>query len=103
MGWGVLTREQFGDGLVLTAGRADEEQPRRQELVVAGQELGDGSGGARRGPLLALAELAAFVDGVHQQEERLLRGLHTQEGQEDTSGDGGGGRCYTTGLESFGK
>lgn len=57
--------------------------------MVAGQELGDGPGGARRGPLLSLAQLTALVDGVHQQEERLLRGLHAQERQEDTSVDGG--------------
>lgn len=86
---GLLTCEQFRDGLVLTAGRADEEQPGRQELVVAGQELGNGPGGARGGPLLSLAQLTALVDGVHQQEERLLRRLEAQERQEDTSVDGG--------------
>lgn len=86
-GGGLLPREQFGDGLVLTTRRADEEEPRRQELVVAGQELGDGPGGARGRPLLSLAQLTAFIDGVHQQEERLLGGLHAQERQEDTSVD----------------
>lgn len=89
-GGGQLTREQFGDGLVLTTRRADEEEPRGQELVVAGQELGDGPGGARGGPLLPLDQLTAFIDGVHQQEERLLGGLHAQERQEDTSEDRGG-------------
>lgn len=88
---GGLTCEQFSDSLVLTACRADEEQPGGQELVVTGQELGDSPGGARGGPLLPLSQLTAFVDGVHQQEERLLRGLDTQEGQEDTSVGGGGG------------
>lgn len=87
---GVLTREEFGDGLVLTTRRADEEEPRGQEVVVAGQELGDGPGGARGGPLLPLAQLAAFVDGVHQQEERALGGLGAQEGQEDASVEAGG-------------
>lgn len=58
--------------------------------MVAGQELGDGPGGARGGPVLPLAQLTAFVDGVHQQEERLLGGLHPQQRQEDTSVDGGG-------------
>lgn len=86
---GLLTCEQFGDGLVLTARRADEEQPGGQELVVAGQELSDGPGGARGGSLLSLTQLAAFVDGVHQQKERLLRGLHAQERKEDTSVDKG--------------
>lgn len=57
---------------------------------MAGQELGDGPGGARGRPLLPLAQLTAFIDGVHQQEERLLGGLHTQERQEDTSVDRGG-------------
>lgn len=57
---------------------------------MAGQELGDGPGGARGGPLLSLPQLTAFVDGVHQQEERLLGGLHAQERQEDTSVDRGG-------------
>lgn len=89
-GGGVLTREEFGDGLVLTPRRADEQEPRGQELVVAGQELGDGPGGAWGGPLLSLAQLTAFIDGVHQQEERLLGRLHTQERQEDTSVDTGG-------------
>lgn len=87
---GPLTCEQFRDGLVLAARRADEEQPGGQELVVAGQELGDGPGGARGGPLLPLGQLTAFVDGVHQQEERLLRGPDAQERQEDTSVGGGG-------------
>lgn len=54
---------------------------------MAGQELGDGPGGAEGGPLLPLTQLAAFVDGVHQQEERLLRRLNTQERQQDTSED----------------
>lgn len=84
-GHGVLTCEQFSDGFVLSASRADEKQPGRQELVMTGQELGDGPGGARGGPLLPLTHLAAFIDGVHQQEERLLGGLHTQEREEDTS------------------
>lgn len=57
--------------------------------MVAGQELGDGPGGARGGPLLSLAQLTAFVYGVHQQEERLRRGLNAQERQEDASVDGG--------------
>lgn len=91
---GLLTCEQFSDGLVLTARRADEEQPGGQELVVAGQELGDGPGGARGGPLLSLAQLTALVDGVHQQEERLLRGFDAQQRQEDTSV--GGGEADTT-------
>lgn len=81
----LLTCEQLRDGLVLSPSRADEEQPGRQELVVTGQELGDGPGGAGGGPLLPLTRLTAFIDGVHQQEERLLRGLHTQEREEDTS------------------
>lgn len=85
----LLTCEQFGDGLVPTARRADEQQPGGQELVVAGQELSDGPGGARGGPLLSFTQLAAFVDGVHQQKERLLRGLHAQERKEDTSVDKG--------------
>ncbi len=54
---------------------------------MTGQELGDGPGGARGGPLLALTQLTAFIDGVYQQEERLLRRLDTQERQEDTSED----------------
>lgn len=83
----LLTREQFSNGLVLSPRGADEEQPGGQELVMTGQELGDGPGGARGGPLLPLAELAAFVDGVHQQEQGLLRGLNAQERQEDTSED----------------
>ena len=78
------TCEEFGDGLVLAPGGADEEQPGRQELVVAGQELGDGPGTPRGGPLLALPQLAALVDGVHQQEESLRRRLGTQQGQEHT-------------------
>lgn len=53
--------------------------------MMAGQELGDGPGGAGGGPLLPLTQLTAFVDGVHQQEESLLRRLHTQERQEDAS------------------
>lgn len=53
--------------------------------MVTGQELGDGPGGTWGGPLLPLAQLTALVDGVHQQEERLLRGLNTQERQKDTS------------------
>lgn len=52
---------------------------------MAGQELGDGPGGAGGGPLLPLTQLTAFVDGVHQQEESLLRRLHAQERQEDAS------------------
>lgn len=84
---GLLTREQFSDGLVLSPCGADEKQPGRQELVMTGQELGDGPGGAGGGPLLPLAQLTAFIDGVHQQEERLLRGLNTQQRQEDTSED----------------
>lgn len=55
--------------------------------MMTGQELGDGPGGTRGGPLLPLAQLAAFVDGVHQQEQRLLRGFNTQKRQEDASGD----------------
>lgn len=55
--------------------------------MMTGQELGDGPGGARGGPLLALTQLTAFIDGVYQQEERLLRRLDTQERQEDTSED----------------
>lgn len=55
--------------------------------MVTGQELRDGPGGPGGGPLLPLAQLTAFVDGVHQQEERLLRRLNTEERQEDTSGD----------------
>ncbi len=55
--------------------------------MVTGQELCDGPGGAGGGPLLPLTQLTAFIDGVHQQEERLLRRLHTQERQEDTSED----------------
>lgn len=83
----LFTCEQFSDGLVLSPGGADEKQPGRQELVVTGQELGDGPGGAGGGPLLPLAQLTAFVDGVHQQEDRLLGRLHAQERQEDTSED----------------
>ena len=79
----VFTCEEFGDGLVLAPCGADEQQPGRQELVVAGQELGDGPGGAGGRPLLALAQLTAFVDGVHEQEEALLRRLHTQERKQD--------------------
>lgn len=52
---------------------------------MTGQELGDGPGRADGGPLVPLAQLTALVDGVHQQEETLLRRLHTQERQEDTS------------------
>lgn len=81
------TCEQFSDGLVLTPRRADEKQPGRQELMVTGQELCDGPGGPGGGPLLPFAQLTAFVDGVHQQEERLLRRLNTEERQEDTSED----------------
>lgn len=55
--------------------------------MMTGQELGDGPGGAGGGPLLPLAQLTAFIDGVYQQEERLLRRLNTQQRQEDTSGD----------------
>lgn len=55
--------------------------------MMTGQELGDGPGGAGGGPLLPLTQLTAFIDGVHQQEERLLRRLNTQERQEDTSED----------------
>lgn len=84
---GLFTCEQFGDGLVLSSSRADEEQPGRQELVMTGQELGDSPGGAGGGPLLPLAQLTAFIDRVYQQEERLLRRLNTQQRQEDTSGD----------------
>lgn len=84
-GPGPLTCEQLSDGLVLSPSRADEKQPGRQEVVMTGQELGDGPGGARGGPLLPLTHLTAFINGVHQQEERLLRGLHTQEREEDTS------------------
>lgn len=83
----MLTCEEFSDGLVLPPGGADEKQPGRQELVVAGQELGNGPGGAGRGPLLSLPELEAFIDGVHQQEEGLRRGFDTKERQEDTSED----------------
>lgn len=81
----LLTCEQLSDGLVLSPSRAYEKQPGRQELVMTGQELSDGPGGARGGPLLPLTHLTAFIDGVHQQEERLLRGLHAQEREEDTS------------------
>lgn len=82
---GLLTCEQFSDGLVLSPCRADEKQPRRQELVMAGQELCNGPGRAEGRLLLSVAQMRAFIDGVHQQEERLLRGLNTQERQEDTS------------------
>lgn len=81
----MLTCEEFSDGLVLPPGGADEKQPGRQELVVAGQELRNGPGGAGGGPLLPLPKLEAFIDGVHQQEEGLRRGFNTQERQEDTS------------------
>lgn len=83
--WLVLTCEEFSDGLVLPPGGADEKQPGRQELVVAGQELRNGPGGAGGRPLLSLPELEALIDGVHQQEEGLRRGFNTQERQEDTS------------------
>lgn len=53
--------------------------------MMTGQELCNGPGGAGGGPLLPLTKLTAFIDGVHQQEESLLRRLHTQERQEDTS------------------
>lgn len=82
----IYTCEEFGDGLVLSACRADEQQPGRQELMVTGQELGNGPGGARWGPLVPLTQLAAFINGVHQQEQRLLGRLHVQEGQKDASG-----------------
>lgn len=52
---------------------------------MTGQQLGDGPGGAGGGPLLPLPQQAALVDGVHQQDERLLRGLDAQQRQEDTS------------------
>lgn len=52
---------------------------------MTGQEFGNGPGGTRRGSLLPFTQLTAFIDGVHQQEERLLRRLNTQERQEDTS------------------
>lgn len=81
----MLTREEFSDGLVLPPGGADEKQPGRQELVVAGQELRNGPGGAGGRPLFSLPELEALIDGVHQQEEGLRRGFNTQERQEDTS------------------
>lgn len=80
---GRRTCEEFGYGLVLPAGGADEQQPGGQELVVTGEELGDGPGRTGGGPLVPLRELAALVDGVHEQEEGLLRGLHAQERQQD--------------------
>ena len=55
--------------------------------MVTGQEVSDGPGGTRRGPLLPLPKLTAFIDGVHKQEEGLLRWLHAQERQEDTPED----------------
>lgn len=75
----ALTCEQFGDGLVLPAGGADEQQPGGQELMVTGQELGDGPGGAGGGALLPFSQLEAFIDGVHQQEEGLLRRFDAQQ------------------------
>ncbi|KAF3838793.1 hypothetical protein F7725_010561 [Dissostichus mawsoni] len=38
--------EELSDGLVLSPGGADEQQPGRQELEMTGQELCDGPGGA---------------------------------------------------------
>lgn len=83
--YAVFTCEEFGDSLVLSPCGTDEQQPGRQELVMTGQELSDGPRGARGGPLVALAQLTAFVDGVHQQEEGLLGRLHIQQRQQDTS------------------
>ena len=62
--------------------------------MVEGQELGYGPGGAGRGALFSLAQLNALVDGVHQEEERLLGRLGAQEGEEDTPerGTGSGGK-----------
>lgn len=75
----VLTCEQFSDGLVLPPGGADEQQPGGQELVVTGQELSNGPGGAGGGALLSFTKLQAFVDRVHQQEEGLLRRFDAQQ------------------------
>lgn len=80
---GQDTCEEFGDGLVLSASGADEQQPGRQELVVTGEELGDGPGRTGGGPLVPLTELAPLIDGVHEQEEGLRRRLHAQERQQD--------------------
>ena len=57
--------------------------------MVEGQELGYGPGGAGRGALFPLAQLTALVDGVHQEEQRLLGRLGAQEGEEDTPERGG--------------
>lgn len=51
--------------------------------MVTGQELGDGPGGAGGGALLPFSQLEAFIDGVHQQEEGLLRRFDAQQRQED--------------------
>ena len=85
----LFTCEELSDGLVLSPGGADEQQPGRQELQMTGQELCDGPGGAHGGFLLPLTQLTALIDGVHQQEERLLRGLNAQQRQEDTPEDRG--------------
>lgn len=47
--------------------------------MVTGQELGDGPGGAGGGALLPFSQLEAFIDGVHQQEEGLLRRFDAQQ------------------------
>lgn len=78
-----LTCEQLCDGLVLSAGGADEQQPGGKELVVTGQELGDGPGRSRGRALFPFFQLEAFIDGVYQQEEGLLGRFDAQQRQED--------------------
>lgn len=57
--------------------------------MVTGQELCNGPGRTWGGPLFPLTQLTAFINGVHKQEECLLRRLHTQERQEYTPDEKG--------------
>lgn len=82
----ILTCEQLSNGLVLPTGGADEQQPGGQELVVTGQELSDGPGGAGGRALLSFSQLQAFINRVHQQEERLLWRFDAQQRQKDAPG-----------------
>lgn len=53
--------------------------------MMTGQEFSNGPGGGEGRSLLRLTQLTAFVDGVHEKKEGLLRRLYAEEWQEDTS------------------